>query len=239
MPKTRQDYARVPDPRWKALYRIGFIASIAFPVALLLAVLAFFIWPYAPGTTSVADIFALLQTDRMAGLFSLELSLPILLPIMILIYLALYVALKQVNESYALIALVLGLMGIVLWLTARPLAEMAVLSDQYAAAANDAARSQYLAAGEALHALFNGTAWMLSQFFICISYAISSLLMLRSKFFSKATAYLGIVLALTGLGFAIPVVGPILALLGTVAGVPWYILMARDFYRLGKAARVE
>ena len=38
---------------------------------------------------------------------------------------------------------------------------MLSLSNHYYAATSDAARSQYVAAGEALAALFNGTAWLL------------------------------------------------------------------------------
>lgn len=221
------------DSRWRDLYRIGFVACLALPVVLILAVLAFFIWPYAPGSTHVADIFALLQKDRVAGLMSLDLSVPILLPIITLQMLALYATLKGVNESFALIALVSGLMGIMLWLTARPLVEMAYLSDQYATATSDAARSQSLAAGVALNALFNGTSWMLSQFFISISYTISSLLMFQSQLFSKATAWVGIVLGISGLGFFIPGIGVVVSLLGTLGAVPWYLLLARDFFKIG------
>jgi hypothetical protein len=42
--------------------------------------------------------------------------------------LALYVALKQVNESYALIALILTLMAVLLVVQTRPLAELTLLT---------------------------------------------------------------------------------------------------------------
>ena len=58
-------------------------------------------------------------------------------------------------------------------------------------------------------------------------------MMLRSRAFGRATAYVGLGLSVFGYSFWIPVVGPILSLLGTVLGVVWYVLMARDFYRLG------
>jgi hypothetical protein len=236
MSEARQNQAKdieVPDPRWKDLYRIGAIACSILVAAIPLAIIAFFIWPYSPGFTSVANIFDTLQSDRLAGLMSLDLSVIIIEPFMILQVLALYVALKHVNESYALIALVLGLMGILLWLAARPLVEMSYLSDQYAAATTEMAKSHYLAAGEALHALFNGSAWMLSQFLIAISGTISDLLMLRTRFFSKWTAYTGLVLALPGFIFWIPTVGMYFSLVGTLFGTLWFILMARDFIRMG------
>ncbi len=105
----------IPDPHWKDLYRIGFIVYATFQVFIMIAVTAYFIWPYSPGLTSVTEILTNLQTNRLGALVSLDLSVIILVPVMIFEMLALYVALKQINDSYALIALVLGLMGVVLW----------------------------------------------------------------------------------------------------------------------------
>jgi hypothetical protein len=64
----------LPDPQWIELYRLGFIACAAFPAFILIAVIAYFIWPYAPGFNSVAEIFTDLQTNRFAGLVSLDIS---------------------------------------------------------------------------------------------------------------------------------------------------------------------
>jgi hypothetical protein len=228
-----------PEPKWKDLYRIGFATCAAFPAAIAAAVLTYFIWPYTPGRAAAADIFDALQADRVGGLLSLDLMVPILLPVMVLSTLALYAALKRVNESYALIALAAGLLGAGLWFTARPLAEMVYLSDGFSAAADGAARQRYLAAGEALYSLFSGTNWIASQFLIAVSGLISSLLMLRSRSFSRATAWTGILLSVAGLGFFLPAVGVILLLTGTIAGIVWYILMARDFYRLGWGTPVD
>ncbi len=227
------------DPRWRDLYRVGAISCFAFVAAIIFAVVAYFVWSYAPGSASVATIYANLQSDRIAGLLSIELSVPVLIPITILIDLALYVALKPVNESYALIALVFGLMGAGLWLTARPVAEMAYLSDRYAMATTESAKIQYLAAGEALRALFDGTAWIASQFMIGISGFVDASLMVQGKAFSRVTGYLGIVLSLSGLCFWIPGIGAIVSLLGTIGGVVWYILIARDLTRLARIPAPE
>jgi len=225
----------IPDPRWKDLYRIGAISCIALSALTVLAVVAFFIWPYTPGFTSVSNIFSTLQSDRLGGLISLDLSVPIVNLILILQLLALYAALKRVNESYAIIALVFGLMSVILFLTVRPLAELVYLSNQYAAAASATEKNQYLAAGEALNALFGGTAWMLSQLLIATSFIISSLLILRSDIFSKATGYVGLVNAIVALGILIPVfvITAICGLGATIGGVIWSIMLARTFIHLG------
>ncbi len=221
------------DPRWQDLYRIGGFASFAGVLITVLAVIAFVIWPYKPGFTSTEDVFATLQSDRLGGLFALDLLYIVGSLVSILPLLALYVALKRVNESYALIALGLGLVAIVSLILARPIAEVVLLSDRYAAATTDSAKSQYLAAGETLLAFFNGTAWLVNVVFASLSSLISCLLMLRSKLFSKATAYIGIVSNISALGFFIPVVGMLLLFLATLGGVVLQVLIGRTLLRLG------
>lgn len=225
----------LPDPRWKDLYRIGFVASIALAVIIVLAVVVYFIWPYQPGFTSVEEIFTGLQENLLVGLLSIEISALFVDAVLILQALALYAALKKVNESYALIALVLEIMGIMFFLMARPVLEMVYLSEQYAAATSDAARSQYLAAGEALSAIFNGTGWMWANIFLPLAGVIHALLMLRSSVFSKATAYTGLIISLLGLGILVPVftITAIAGLGSTIGVVAWDLMLARTFYQLG------
>ena len=236
MPEPRSSRitdAEIADPRWKDLYRIGGVASILIAVAILFAIAAFFIWPFKPGSASTADIFAALQADRLGGLMSLDLPMPVIVLMSSLPLLALYVALKRVNESLALIALVLGLISIVALIPARSLAELVLLSESYARATSEAARNHYLAAGEALHALFNGTAWMVYTVLGGVSTLIFSWLMLRSRIFSPITAYIGFASVIGGMGIFIPLIGIPLSLLATLGGVIWSILLARTFVRLG------
>ncbi len=62
------------------------------------------------------------------------------------------------------------------------------------------------------------------------------MLMLRSKGFGKATAYIGIANSIFALGIVIPVfiLQAILGLGATVVGMLWFVLLGRDFFRLGK-----
>ena len=121
--------------------------------------------------------------------------------ILIPFFLAVYFSTKQANESYALIALVFGLISCILAFFMRPITEMFYLSSQYAAATTEAARNQYLAAGEALSALFNGTSWILYMITFEVELLISSLLMLKIKAFGKVTAWLGIIVSLGVISF--------------------------------------
>ena len=157
-------------------------------------------------------------------------------------FLALYVALKKVNKSYALIALVFGLISCIVIIPARPIAEMFYLSNQYFAATTDVAKNQYLAAGEALSSLFNGTAWIIYFLTFGVDLIISSFLMLRTKMFSKTTAYMGIFLniGLLSIFAGIPSftqIATLLNLVTTIVGAIWNILVARTLFQLAKQVK--
>ena len=164
---------------------------------------------------------------------SLDLPMLLITPMNIFMFLGMYGALKKVNESYALVALILALLAVVLVIFSRPLVELVPLSEKYAAAATEAERQQYLAAGEALHALFNGTAWAVQTVLFMLAGLLNCWLMLRTTFFSRATAWCGIVISVIGLGFFIPTIGMILLFLNTIGSVIWCLLLARDLFRLG------
>jgi len=233
-PSTPIQVVEPADPRWRDLYRLGGIAYIVLAFSTVFAIVAFFIWPYEPGFVPTADVFATLQADKLRGLMSLDLLFILGTLISVLPVLALYAALKQVNASYALVALALGLIAIVALIPARPIAELVTLSDRYANATTDAARNQYLAAGEALLTLFNGTAWIVNIVLASVSGLISCLLMLRSNIFSRATAYFGIALSIMIFLFFIPVVGMFLLLLSTAGGVVFQIVVGLRLVRLAR-----
>jgi len=221
-------------PRWKELYTIGAIAAILSEIILAFGIVAYFIYPFAPGNKPTAAIFELLQSDKLGGLISLDFHLVLGNLFGILLFLALYISLRRVNESFAFIALVLGLVADVLIIPARPISELFSLSGLFAAATTEAARSQYLAAGEALLALFNGTGWFLNTLLGGISLLISSLLMLRGSVFSKATAWVGIVTNAAVCLFFIPGIGTFLLLLSLPGYMVWYYQLARRFLKLTK-----
>jgi len=154
-------------------------------------------------------------------------------PINTLMFLAIYAALRRVDESIALIALVLALIAVVLVIVCRPLVELTVLSDHYAAATDPTEKLRYLAAGEVLRTSLDGTAWMMQTVFFLLAGLINCLLMLRTTFFSKATAWLGIVISVIGLPFFLPgAIGLLFLFLNTIGSVPWCLLLARDLLRM-------
>jgi hypothetical protein len=223
----------IVDPRWKDLYKLAGIAAIVSEFVILLGIVTFFIWPYAPGSQTTEEILRLLQSDPLGGLVSLDLFLFVGNLFSIVLFLALYVSLRLVNPSFALVALAVGLIGVVLLIPARPIFELFALSRQYAAATTDAARSQILAAGDALLALFDGTNWIMNTLLGALSLLTSSLLMLRSRTYSKATAYAGIFTNAVVCGFFIPTLGKFLLFLSLPGYMIWYFLLAKRFFQLG------
>lgn len=222
----------VIDPRWKDLYRLAGIAAIISEIIIFLGFVTYFIWPYSPGAETTETILRLLQKDRLGGLISLDIFLFLGNLFSMMLFLAFYVSLKEVNESYALVAAALGLIGLALLIPARPISELFTLSRLYSAATTEAAKSQYLGAGDALLLLFNGTNWFMNTLLGAISLLISSILMLRSKLYGKATAYVGIFTNAVVCGFFLPRIGILLLFLSLPGYMLWYFLLARRFFQL-------
>jgi hypothetical protein len=221
-------HAQPQDGRWRSLYKIGAVAVVISIVVIPLSIVAFFVWPLWPD-----NILAVIQEDWLAGLMGLDFMYLLSNVFAIPFFLVLYVTLKGVDEGWALIALTLGLLGLICLVPSRPIPEMFVLSDQYAAAITDAERATYLAAGESMLAHFHGMAYHAHYILGSASLLISSFLMLRSDMFSKATAYVGIVTNIVVFGLYVPEVGVYISMLSVVGYVIWYILIARRLFQLG------
>lgn len=224
--------AETADTRWNLLYRVGGSAAL-FGVAMIPTQLIIFIAWGQPDTT--IGWFNLFRDNKLAGLLAFELLFVVNAAVGIATTLALYVALRRVNESLMAIALVLGLLEAAAIIVARPALEMLYLSEGYAAAATDAQRAMFLAAGEAMLATFHGTAFHVAVNLFSIYFLIVPLVMLRSNIFGKVTAYVGIVSAILNWGLYVP--GGIGLFLFTLSVVPflaiWNVLIAWRLFRLG------
>ena len=219
---------------WRELYQMAGFAAIFSELVILLGFVTYFIWPYAPGRLSSEAILLLLQKDALGGLISLDIFLFIGNLFSIFLFLALYVSLKQVNASYALVALALGLLGLLLLIPARPIVELFNLSAQYAVTSDPALKSQILAAATALLALFDGTGWVMNLVLGGLSLLASSLLMLRSPLFSKAAAWAGMLTNLVACLFFVPVLGKFFLFLSLPGYMIWYFLLAKRFFQMAR-----
>ena len=225
--------AHSAESSWQWLYTVAGATALTMVVHIPLTMV---IYIASPPPETVIGFFTLFQNNRLLGLMGMDLGYLIVNVLAIPTYLAFYIALKRVSQSFMLIATTIGLVAVVALFAARPAFEMLHLSNQYAAATTEAQRATFLAAGEAMLAIFNGTAFHLHYILGSISLVIISVVMLRSDIFSKVTAYLGIVASMIGFGLYLPRIGIAVSLLSVVGLWIWYMLVARRFFLLGRAA---
>jgi hypothetical protein len=231
MSQSESDLAANAQPgvgRWRSLYRIGAVAAVISIVVIPLSIVTLFVWPLWPD-----NILAVIQEDWLAGLMGLDFGYLFSNVFAVPFFLVLYVTLKEVDDSWALLAVTLGLVGLVCLVPARPIPEMFAVSDRWAAAATEAERAIYQANGEAMLTHFHGMAYHAHYILGSASLLISSILMLRSATFKKATAYVGIVTNIVVFGLYVPEVGVWISMLSVVGYLIWYILIARKLFRLG------
>jgi hypothetical protein len=222
--------AQSGDSRWRSLYRIGAVAAVISVVVIPLSVVAFFVWPLWPD-----DVLDLIQQDWLAGLMGLDFGYLFSSIFAVPFFLVLYVTLKEVDEGWALIALALGLIGLVCLVPARPIPEMFALSDRYATATTVTERTSILIARDSMLAQFHGMAFHAHYILGSASLLISSFLMLRSHTFNRATAYVGIVTNIVVFGLYVPEIGVWISMMSVVGYLVWYILIARKLIQVGWA----
>ncbi len=222
---------------WRPLYRMGGVAALVTVVFIPIAIVVFMTWP--PPKT-VIDWFSLFENNRLVALIDFDVLILASNALSILVMLALYVALRRVNPSFMAVALALGLVGTATYFASNPVLSMLSLSSQYAAATTDVQRATILAAGQAMLAIYQGTAFWLSNALGTVALLIIAVIMLRSNIFGRATAYVGIVANVVGLGLFIPSpVGIFLSIVGVIGLAIWNVLIARRLFHLGQQSLQE
>jgi hypothetical protein len=220
------------DSPWKNLYTTGALAAVLTIVFIPIQILVFI---STPPPASVSGWFALFQSSWLIGLLDLDLLLVADQVLGLLVFLALYVALRRFNESAMLVGLALGLFSMVLFIASNPAFGMLTLSTQYAAAGTQAEKAILLSAGQALMLAWQGSAFQVSYLVGAISAIIISVVMLQSKLFSKACAYLGILANLIALGLYVPRIGVYISVFSVVFLWVWYILIANRLLQMGRS----
>jgi hypothetical protein len=224
-------------PNWKGLYKTGGMAALVM-VAITLAQFVIFAIAPPPLEGNAGDWFALFQKSAALGLLGFESLLVIYALLSILVSLALFVTLMHASQSLTALFLVLSVIGGMAFVAARPALEMLFLSNQYSAASADAQRVAILAAGEAMVAVFHGTAFQVSYLLGSITGFLIAAAMLRSDVFSRTTAYLRIASSVFDFGIFIPGIGLYISLLSVVFLLAFNVLVARRLLQLGVGALI-
>jgi uncharacterized protein DUF4386 len=220
------------------LNRIGGIAALAVVVLIPIQAAIFILWP--PPTT-VLGYFSVFQSNPLLGLLDLDFLLIVDQLLIILVLLALYAVLKRADESLMLVAITLGIVGAVLFIVSREATvSMMWLSQQYAGASSDADRVAVVAAGQTLLTVYNGTSFSVGYFLSGLATVVVSVVMLRSRVFSRATGVAGVLGGVTGLVPAsFGTLGFVLSFISLLPLVVWLALIGRRLLQLGSEARTE
>ena len=226
--------AETLDPAWHDLYRIAGWAAVLSAIFFPIQIAVFIVAPppgFDPSAANALSWLTYFHTSRFLALLDLDLLIIVDEVLAVPILLALYVALRKVNRSWATLGLVFGLLGVAAYFSSSPTIAMMALSDQYAAAAGEAARAASLAAAQVLLANYQGTAF--HAFYVLGSLApiLLCAVMLRSHIFDRRIAILGIVANAVALGLYIPVIGVAVSVFSVVLLEVWNILLARRLLR--------
>jgi hypothetical protein len=229
---------------WNNMYTIGGLAAwMQLGLTLFIIVISFF---GALNTGEPNEFLTILYKDRVvSGLLDDFASLAV-----VALYLgtfpALYVALRQVNPTYTALATLFTLVGVTVVFATHSGLSMFYLSEQYEAAATEAQRAQILAIGQAVLAsdMWNSSGGYMSGILLQGAGVIVSLVMLRSKDFSKVTSFAGLLGNAFDLAqhllhpFAPSISGVLLGVAGPFYLV-WFVMLGRDFFRLRRDGLIK
>jgi hypothetical protein len=226
------------DRPWTTLHRVAAAAAVTSALVIPIQIAVFLAWPPPLHGTAV-DWFTLLHHHQLAGLIDLDLLLVADNVLLIPILLALYVTLRRTYESVMTTAVALGFVGIVMYLASNPAIQMAALADRYAAATTDAQRATATAAGEAMLAMWQGTAFQTAYLLGSVAGILIGVVMLRTDAFSNTTGWLAILANTVGLGLYLPGIGVYISLFSVLFLEVWYLLIARRLRQLSRGATTE
>lgn len=243
--------AKTPNPSWKSLYKVGGVAALICALMYLITLGVYVPANLAsPPPETVLEWFTVFEDSPITGLFFLGLGDIVIMILWGPMSLALYVVLRQSNKTWTMIATPFVFVGMAVFLAINTAFSMLSLSQEYAVAATEAEKSILLAAGQAMLAVTRGTGLYTGMPLVWLAGLILSVVMLRSKAFSNATAWVGI------LGLGLLVVGiiggahytstgeltatqSIIVAVQYVGGgllsLVWYILVGMRLIKLGRS----
>lgn len=220
-------------PRWKTIYQLGGIAALSM-VGIIVVQLIVFMTAPPPLEGTALDWFKLFQRSPLIGLIDFELLMVVYTLLSLPFALALYFALRSTDQAFSALFVLLSLVGVVCFIIARPALEMLYLSHQFAAAGTEMQKSALLAAGETMLARFHGTAFQISYLLGSLNGVVVSLIMLKSKLFSKTTAYVRLGSSVFDFGLYLPGIGIFLSIFSVLFLVAWNIMVARRLFQLAR-----
>lgn len=223
----------------KSLYIIGAVAALLQLAAILGYSIALGV--LGPKPTTAVGYFAIYQQSPLEMVLRADFLLLILIGLYLGTFPALYLALWQINPIFTALAALFTFIVVAGTFATESTFSMLHLGERYLAATGATQREQLLAAGEAIIAadMWNSSAGYMGGILLQGSGVLISVIMLRSRDFSKVTAYAG----LLGNGFDLlqhvlhpftPSLSDTIAIFMGIFYFVWFPLLARDLFRLAK-----
>ena len=238
-PNLKDTIRTFKDSSLKSLYVIGGVAAF-LQLGCLLALFVI-MTVLGPKPTSAEEYFTIQQSSRLASVLRGDFLLLILIGLYLCTFSALYVALKSVNPVYTTLAVLFTFIAVTITFASESSFSLFHLGDQFSTAATDAQRAHFIAAGEAVIAsdMWHSSGAYMSGILLQGSGVIISTIMLKSKDFSKVTAYSG--LLANGLDLLQHIIHPfapstsvnISMIMGPFYLI-WFPMLGWDLLRLGK-----
>jgi hypothetical protein len=236
--------AESPVPEWSGLCRVGGFAAFVLIAYTLATLVQLMLLGGQPGTA--AEAFSLLQHHKIVGLLRLDLPTILFLPLYYLLFLGLCTVLYQTSRAQVTIGTSLVFVGVTLILATPTALSMIPLSEKFAAATTEAAKGQFLAAGEAILAadIWHSTGAIIGGILAQCGALLTCVVMLRDKKFGKIAAYVGIVmhsLDLTHivLGPFLPIAGIVLMAVAGPLYPVWFFLVGKRLLELGRTRSAQ
>lgn len=213
----------VPLFRWSAIF--SSVMLLFIPIQILIFIIS-------PPPETVKGFFQLYHSNWFLGLLSLDFLYLLNNAILILIYLAIFIRLFDIKPAVSLMALVIGLVGIVCYFPSNISFEMLTLSTKYFNVL-PSEQIHFIAAGEALISRYTGTSFDVYYVLNAISLLMFSSAMIKSGVFKKSIGWWGLI---SGILMIIPssagIIGMIFSLLSLIPWVVFLILLTKCFYLL-------
>jgi len=211
------------------LLRLGAWLSVTMLVLIPLQMAIFILCP-PPDT--VEGFFRLYRQSWVLGLLDMDFLYILNNTILIFLYTSLAICLMREKPAATLAALLLGLVGIACYYPTNPAFEMLNLSHGYWKAAAET-QGQYLAAGEALLAGYQGTAFDVYYVFNAVALLLFAGAVHASPRFSRAMGVWGI---LSGILMLVPssagAVGMVFSVLSLLPWAVFLLMAAKRFLAL-------
>ncbi|MDF2892902.1 MAG: hypothetical protein K0R80_3269 [Clostridia bacterium] len=219
---------------------IACIILIAYSLATMIIVAL-----VGPPPQTASEAFDILINNKILGLLRLDILTVFVMPLYYILFYSIYIALKKTDSEWATISTLLVFAGVTLFLATPSVFSYLHLSNQYAIAETEMQKVQLLAAGEAVVAsdMWHGTGALIGGLLLQTGTLLISFVMLKSKVFSKLTAWVGIVmhgldLAHIVMGFFLPILGVFMMGIAGTLYLLWFPLIGAQLFRLSKEQKI-